>query len=161
MLKAVVKQVAERLLSSDPDALNPAQKEQMAAILKARAEMMSAGAALAALRARVWEGDAEAEVAAKAAQEAATEASKKFTALALPFLKDSVNPEPLVLAAPIVISALIQSIKVPLPFIFEALGTDTNKLKDDFDKLKKLFTEDFLEEDDEIESDYQKLLRQR
>lgn len=116
------------LLSYDPDTIDSATREQVANILKARSEILQASAEVGALRARVWAGEAGLEdvIDLKAADLA--KLREDYINKMGPFVQSAVDLEELKGMLPMFGMALLQTFKVPMPVVLEALGADVDQI---------------------------------
>src|SRR6187431_883374 len=105
------------LFTYDPATLDPELREQMAGVLQARSELLTAQAEVAALRARAWGGEAalDAIIDLKSAELAKLrqDSSNQMRAL----LKESVDLEGLLDVLPTLGVLLLQKFNIPLPVI--------------------------------------------
>lgn len=119
----------EELLNYDPATISPEIREEVAAILKARSELLVAQAEVAGLRARQWAsedglGDL---IDLKAADLARLREDYGNKGVAL--FKNAVNVEGLLEMLPMFAVALLQQFKIPLPVLMEAVGMDIDGIK--------------------------------
>ena len=129
------------LFTYDPATLDPELREQMAGVLQARSELLTAQAEVAALRARAWGGEAalDAIIDLKSAELAKLrqDSSNQMRAL----LKESVDLEGLLDVLPTLGVLLLQKFNIPLPVILEAAGVDIDGIKTLVEAAKELIND--------------------
>lgn len=126
------------LFAYNPDALPAEQREAMAAILKARGEMLKVQAEVVDLRAQAWAGVAGASDLADLKGQDLQKVRQAWLEQVRPFLKDAVDVENLMELVPAVVAGVLQSFKIPLPIILESLGVDVDGIKLAAEGLKEL-----------------------
>lgn len=117
------------LLSYDPALIRPAQREQMANLLRIRGEYLAKVAEVTALRAQSWTGVEGAKDAADLkALELAVPRLAYVNAIRALF-KDAVDTDGLVDLLPMFGIAILQKFKVPPALLLEAVGMDIDQIK--------------------------------
>ena len=132
----------QELFTYNPADIQPAHREQMAAILKARGEFMRASAEVSDLRARAWAGETGMDdlIELKAADLA--KIRQDYAPLMIGLLKESVDVEGLLSLVPMLVAGVLQNFRVPLPVLLEALGVDFDNLKLLAEQLKDFINEE-------------------
>ena len=126
------------LFSYDPSAIEPEHRDHMARILKARTEYMRAAAEVIDYRARAWAGEEGLEDVAGLKAADLTKVREDYFREMRELVKASVNVEGLMDMVPMLVVAVLQNFKIPLPVVLEAMGIDLDQLKLFVEQLKKL-----------------------
>lgn len=135
----MIEELFNHVLNYDPNDLDPAIREQMATIIKARAEFLTASAQVATMRARIWAGEDGLTSLAEIQANDLTKARMDYVEHARALLKESVDLEGLKNLAPMIVAGVLQSVRVPFPVLFEALGVDIDQVKVVAHLLRELF----------------------
>lgn len=131
-------QLFSAMFSYDPATLPADKREQMAEILKARGEILRVQAEVVDLRAQSWAGVPGASDLAEIKAQDLAKARLAWVEKAKPFVVASVDTDSLMELLPMIIGGVLQSFKVPLPVVLEALGADVDNLKVMVEALKEL-----------------------
>lgn len=119
----------QMLLSYDPASMPEESRQQMANILKTRGEYLRSAAEIADLRARIWSGEQGLNDITELKGASLTNIRALYIEQVITLLKDSVDLEGIMALMPMIIGGLLQSFKVPIPVMFEAIGSDVDQLK--------------------------------
>jgi hypothetical protein len=133
--------VFSNFLSYDPKTIDPAYREQMVEILKARGEILRISAEVSNLRARSWAGEAGADTAAELLAAGLAKARADYISKVRPFLDGVINLDKLKDLLPMLALAGLQVLNVPLPVILEALSVDVDNIKVLAEAIKELIEE--------------------
>lgn len=127
-----------QLFSYNPDDIDPAHRELMARILKARGEYLRVSAEVSDLRARTWAGEKGLDGVAELKAAYLAKLRTDYTEQVRELLKESVDLEGLTDLIPAVIAGVLQNFKIPLPVLMEAIGVDLDNFKLLSEGLKEL-----------------------
>lgn len=131
----------DELFSYDPSTIGPKYREQMAAILKAKGEILALSSEVTSLRARSWAGEEGLTdlIDLKAAD--LLKLRVDHADLVGPFVKDATDLDALKTLLPMIAMGVMHTFKIPLPIIVEAIGFDVDQFKMLAEAIKELVEE--------------------
>lgn len=131
----------DQLFSYDPSTISPKHREHMARVTQARVEYLKAAIEVAELRARAWAGEAGLTEVIDLKGSDLTKFRVDYTEKLLPFLQEVVNLDALKSLLPMMALGVLNTFKVPLPVIGEAIGLDVDSIKMMGESIKELIDE--------------------
>lgn len=131
----------EHVLTYDPKTIDPEIRESMGRIIQARADYLAASAQVAAMRAKIWAGDTNLSALADIQADDLTKARLDYAMQVRNLVKEAIDLDSLMELVPMIIAGLLQSVKVPFPVLFEAVGVDLDQVKLAAEALRDMFEE--------------------
>lgn len=131
----------DQLFSYDPSTIAPKYREQMAEIITARLTYLKASVEVNELRARSWGGEAGLTEIIELKSADLAKLRMDFVEKLMPFLQEVVNLDALKGLLPMVALGVLNTFKVPLPVIGEAIGLDVDNIKMMGESIKELIEE--------------------
>lgn len=137
----MIGELFEHVLRYEPTDLDPALRERMAVVTKARGEYLAAASEVAIMRSRVWSGEKDltdlAEIQAANFAKLREDYAQSMRGLVM----EAVDLDSLAELVPMIVGGVLQSVKIPIPLLMEAIGLDIDQVKLLAKSLRDVFEE--------------------